>query len=259
MNFQTKIPIHTERYYQIDYESEVLLLGSCFAEEIGQKFEYFKFKSLINPFGILFNPLAIETLVTRAINEDYYRLEDIQNHEGIWSSFDAHSRLNATSENDLLLSLNKAVDDTKRFLENCSHIIITFVTSWVYRHVSTDTIVANCHKVPQKQFIKELLSIDAIQASFDNTITLVRSINPKASFIFTVSPVRHIKDGFVENTLSKAHLIAALHQVVDPRNLSHYFPAYEIVMDELRDYRFYNEDMLHPSSFTVAYIWSQFR
>ena len=128
----------------------------------------------------------------------------------------------------------------------------------VYRFLETDSVVANCHKIPQKKFLKELLSVKEIEASIENTYTLIRSVNPKSKLIQTVSPVRHLKDGFVENTRSKAHLIAAIHQLVNPRIGLHYFPSYEIMMDELRDYRFYTEDMLHPNSTATSIIWERF-
>jgi hypothetical protein len=140
-----------------------------------------------------------------------------------------------------------------------THIIITLGTAWVYRYIATDKIVANCHKIPQKQFQKELLSINDIVASLENIIALIRSLNPKVNFIFTVSPVRHLKDGFVENNRSKSHLLSAIHQIVEPRKQMFYFPSYEIMMDELRDYRYYNQDMIHPNNVALEYIWEKFK
>ncbi|TCK66898.1 GSCFA family protein [Winogradskyella wandonensis] len=261
MNLQTKIPLQPQRFNQIDYSSKVLLLGSCFSENIGEKFQYFKFQSLQNPFGILFQPLAIEKLITNTINQKEYTEQDIFFNNEQWHCFDAHSRLSNPSKEELLAQLNENMSQTHNFLKEASHIIITLGTSWVYRHIETDQIVANCHKVPQKKFLKELLSVDTITESLEASISLVKSINPNANFIFTVSPVRHIKDGFVENTLSKSHLITAIHQLLslraESRSLS-YFPSYEIVMDELRDYRFYKDDMLHPNQLAIDYIWEKF-
>ena len=203
--------------------------------------------------------MAIENLVTRAINKDYYSEEDINFHNEQWCCLDAHSKLNSASKEALLKALNAEIDETNKQLKEASHIIITLGTSWVYRHIVTDTIVANCHKLPQKQFLKELLSVDQIAESLEAIISLVKSVNSKGTFLFTVSPVRHIKDGFVENMQSKSHLIAAIHQVVEPRNQLHYFPSYEIMMDELRDYRFYNADMIHPNQVAIDYIWEKFK
>jgi hypothetical protein len=258
LNLQTKIPLQEQPNHQIDYNSNVLLLGSCFSENIGKKFNYFKFKSLVNPFGILFQPLAIENLVTRAINEDYYTENELGYNNEHYYCFDAHSKLNASHPEVLLSNLNSALDDTLTQIQAASHIIITLGTSWAYRFIETDAYVANCHKVPQKKFLKELLSVEEITTSLEGVISLIKSINPKVTFIFTVSPVRHIKDGFVENTLSKAHLISAIHEVIEPRHQLFYFPAYEIMMDELRDYRFYDVDMIHPSTTAIDYIWTRF-
>jgi len=259
LNLQTKIPLQPQKLNPLDYSSEVVLLGSCFSENIGHKFEYFKFQTTINPFGILFHPLAIEHLVTRAINLDYYSPDELIFHNEQWCCLDAHSKLNKTDRDDLMTTLNSQLDRTLEKLKSASHIIITLGTSWVYRYIASDKIVANCHKVPQKQFLKELLSIDAIVASLEAMVALIRSINPKVSFIVTVSPVRHLKDGVVENTRSKSNLITALHEVIDPKKQLYYFPSYELMMDELRDYRFYKTDMLHPNTLAIDYIWEKFK
>ncbi|PQJ79618.1 GSCFA domain-containing protein [Polaribacter porphyrae] len=258
MNLQTKIPLKRQLHNQIDYNSKILLLGSCFSENIGDKFNYFKFQSTQNPFGILFHPIAIEKLITNAINEKRYTEKDIISQNERWHSFDAHSSVSTTGKQELLQNLNSRIYSTKKQLVEVSHIIITLGTSWVYRHIKSDTIVTNCHKIPQKKFLKELLTVDEISESLASCVALIRTINKDVNFIFTVSPVRHLKDGFVENTQSKAHLIAAIHQVVEPRKKSYYFPSYEIVMDELRDYRFYNEDMVHPNKIAINYIWERF-
>ena len=259
MNLQTKIPLQPQKHNQIDYNSNVVLLGSCFSENIGSKFEYFKFQSVTNPFGILFHPLAIENLITRSINKDYYSEDELHFHNEQWFCLDAHSKLNNTSKQELLKNLNTQIDATHKSLVNASHVVITLGTSWVYRHSASDAVVANCHKLPQKQFLKELLSVEQITASLEAMIRFVKGINPTITFLFTVSPVRHIKDGFIENTQSKSHLLTAIHQVVEPIKQIHYFPSYEIMMDELRDYRFYKSDMLHPNEVAVNYIWEKFQ
>ena len=259
MNLQTIIPLRKQQHNQLDYNSKIMLFGSCFSENIGEKFKYYKFQTTINPFGILFHPLAIENLITKVINKDYYSEEDLHFQNEQWCCLDAHSKLNNASKEVLLDVLNTQIEEMHNDLLNASHIIITLGTSWVYRHIASDEIVANCHKIPQKQFLKGLLSVAQITESLEAIISLVKSVNPNITFLFTVSPVRHIKDGFVENTQSKSHLIAAIHQVVDPRNQLYYFPSYEIMMDELRDYRFYNADMLHPSEVAITYIWEKFK
>ena len=259
MKLQTQIPLKKQQHNQIDYNSKIMLFGSCFSENIGEKFKYFKFESSINPFGILFHPLAIENLITRAINKDYYSEKDLCFHNEQWSCLDAHSKLNKTSKVELLAILNSQIDETYKYLISATHVVITLGTSWVYRHIESDKIVANCQKLPQKQFLKELLTVEQITASLEAIVCLVKSINTNIAFLFTVSPVRHIKDGFVENTQSKAHLISSIHQIIEPRNQLYYFPSYEIMMDELRDYRFYNADMLHPNKVAIEYIWEKFK
>jgi hypothetical protein len=266
MNFTTKINI-SKNPNPIDYNSKIVSLGSCFAENMGDKFQYFKFQSSTNPFGIIFNPVSIEKIIDRVVNDILFTEEDIFFHNERWHCFEVHSDLSNSSKEELISDLNQILKETKKQLQEATHVIITYGTSWVYRHIEKDAIVANCHKVPQKQFVKELLSVKTIQESIENTIVLIQSINPKCNFIFTVSPVRHLKDGFVENQVSKAHLITAIHNLLsipirtENCNLQSaiYFPSYEIMMDELRDYRFYAEDMLHPSQIAIDYIWERFK
>ena len=264
MNLQTKIPLTKQSKNLIDYNSNVLLLGSCFVENIGEKLTYFKFQKLQNPFGILFQPKAIESLISNAINKKVYSEKDIFFHNEQWHSFDAHSRVSASYKDELLYELNTQIKITNQQINKSTHIIITLGTAWVYRFIESNQLVSNCHKIPQKQFKKELLSVEAIAESLQNTIDLIKSVNANATIIFTVSPVRHTKDGFIENTQSKAHLITAIHQIINYQlsigncQLA-YFPSYEIMMDELRDYRFYAEDMLHPNQTAINYIWEKFQ
>jgi hypothetical protein len=236
-------------------------LGSCFAENMAVKFDYFKFENICNPFGIIFNPVSIEKIIHKAVNQKLFTEKDLFFHNERWHCFDVHSDLSNPDKEDLISNLNAIIISTKQQLQEASHIIITYGTSWVYRNIATDMIVANCHKLPQASFSKEILSIETIKKSMQNTLDLIQKINPTVNFIFTVSPVRHLKDGFVENQLSKAHLIAAIHKVLQVPPLGAegaYFPSYEIMMDELRDYRFYAEDMLHPSQLAIDYIWERF-
>lgn len=257
MNLQTKILLKKQSKNLIDYNSNILLFGSCFSENIGKKLDYFKLQNTQNPLGILFHPKAIETLIVNTIKSKHYSEKDVFFHNEQWHCFDAHSKLSHTSKAKLILELNSKLKLTSEAIQNSTHIIITLGTAWVYRDTKTDNIVANCHKVPQKQFNKVLLSVEEITASLKNILSLIRSVNRNASVIFTVSPIRHIKDGFVENTQSKAHLITAIHQVINSQ--SFYFPSFEIMMDELRDYRFYNEDMIHPNQVAINYIWEKFK
>ncbi|QZK91183.1 GSCFA domain-containing protein [Flavobacterium sp. CHNK8] len=261
MQFRTEIPIPTSNY-PIDYNSKIMSIGSCFAVNMAEKLDLFKFQNSCNPFGILFHPLAIEKLLYFAVSEKKFTEEDVFFHNERWHCFDVHSDWSHANKDDLLHNLNEIVTATKRQIIESTHIIITYGTSWVYRNIESQAIVANCHKVPQKQFHKELLSVAAIQESITKTVGLIHSLNPESKLIFTVSPVRHIKDGFVENQRSKANIVSALHTVlqVPPSGAEGaYFPSYEIMMDELRDYRFYADDMLHPNTLAVDYIWQRFK
>lgn len=258
LQLQTKIII-PETNTPIDYSSQIMLLGSCFAENMGDKLLYYKFQTQVNPFGIIFNPFSIEKLIERVVLQRYFTKDDIFFFNERWHCYEVHSELSDTDAEVVLSKLNRILLDTQKQLQEATHIIITYGTSWVYRHIETNAIVANCHKVPQKQFSKELLSIDSIQKSIQNTVSLITTLNPKCNFIFTVSPVRHLKDGFVENQVSKAHLIAAIYSTTNTKQQTlNYFPSYEIMMDELRDYRFYADDMIHPSSTAIDYIWERF-
>ena len=258
MQLSTEIPLLKERNL-IDYDPKLVLLGSCFSDNIGEKLAYFKFNSLVNPFGILYHPIAIENLIFNSVNEKQFSDKDIFNHNEIWHSFEAHSVLSSSSKNELLASINSAVKHSYKQLQKASHVVITLGTAWVYRYIETDTIVANCHKIPQKKFSKELLTTNEITESLDACISLIKSIKKDVSIILTLSPIRHLKNGFVENKLSKAHLLTAIHDVTDSKDKIHYFPSYEIMMDELRDYRFYAEDMIHPNATAIQYIWERFR
>ena len=268
MKLQTQVPLQTA-HGQVDYLSQLFLLGSCFVENIGKKLDYYKFRSLQNPFGILFHPKAIENLLSKSIQVFNYTEEDVFYHNERWHCFDAHSDLSDVSKEELLRKLNDGLKDTRQQISISTHIVITLGTAWGYRKLESNAIVANCHKVPQKEFSKDLLSVENIVESLETIVDLIQSVNPTAQIIFTVSPVRHLKDGFVENQQSKAHLISAIGKVLSSRadlacrqagsREKHYFPSYEIMMDELRDYRFYKSDMVHPNELAVDYIWEKFK
>jgi hypothetical protein len=258
MEFRTKIPI-PKSINPIDYNSKIVSLGSCFAENMAEKLDYFKFQNACNPFGIIFNPVSIEKMIYRIVNQFFYTEKDIFFHNERWHCYEVHSDWSNPDKEVFLENLNTVLRTSLIQLFQASHIIITYGTSWVYRNLESNAVVANCHKVPQKEFSKEILSIVTIEKSMQNTLDFIQKINPGVNFIFTVSPVRHLKDGVVENQLSKAHLITAIHQMInDKPQTINYFPSYEIMMDELRDYRFYAEDMMHPNQVAINYIWERF-
>lgn len=257
MKFQTTIPIQKSNFL-IDYSSKLVSFGSCFAENMGNKFDYFKFSTITNPFGIIFNPISLEKIIFRSLHKKYFKEEDIFFHNEAWHCFEVHSELSNPDKVGLLTTLNQLIDTTNWHIEKATHCLITLGTSWVYKHIESVAIVANCHKVPQQQFVKELLSVADIEASLQRIVSEIQVVNPNCKFVFTISPVRHSKNGFVENNVSKSHLITALYQFLLNATSSIYFPSYEIMMDELRDYRFYSEDMLHPNQIAIDYIWMKF-
>lgn len=259
MKLQTKVHFEQTCKNLIDYQSRVFSMGSCFSVNIGNKLSYYKFDILQNPIGILFHPLAIQNFMERSLSKRLFTAEDIEQRNELYFSFEAHSEVNSLDKSLLIEQLNEAIIHGHHYLQKTSHILITLGTAWVYKHKSSNQIVANCHKVPQKEFTKELLSVETIKQSLTQIKNAVRTTNPQAEIIFTVSPVRHSKNGMVENNRSKSHLITAVHQVIDNEASLHYFPSYEIQMDELRDYRFYKNDMIHPSNLAIEYIWNVFK
>lgn len=258
MKFQTEVPLVPAKGKPISFNAQTVLLGSCFTEHISEKLDFYKFQTQTNPFGILFHPQAILTFLTHVyhnkIDENAIFYNDKQ-----WKSFDAHSRCNHHEKSIFLDQLHTQIQDCNSRFKTTSHFIITLGTAWNYRHLKTQKYVANCHKLPSAQFEKVLFSIDEITDILTKIKAIIHHFNSNAEVIFTVSPVRHLKDGFVENTQSKAHLISAIHQVVDTSVTTHYFPSYEIMMDELRDYRFYTPDMIHPSAQAIEVIWDKFK
>ncbi len=259
MKLQTTLTI-PKLHDPITYDSKIVSVGSCFAVHMAEKFKRFQFISSVNPFGILFHPLAIEKLFQFLIDEKHFTEEDVFIYDEIWSSYDAHSDLDALSQEEIVSNLNKKLNGFRKDITEATHLILTLGTAWVYRNNESQQVVANCHKVPQKHFAKEIVSVEQIVVNLNKISAILQQINPQITVLFTISPVRHIKDGFVENQRSKAHLIAALHQFLEenPSDKKYYFPSYELMMDELRDYRFYSADMLHPNELSVEYIWNAF-
>ena len=241
----------------LDYDSKIVLIGSCFAENLTGKLDYYKFQNSSNPFGILFHPQAITNFFEAVEEKRVFTKEDLVYNQERWHSFLAHSALSDPEPEKVVDNLNKAVLATYEYFKSATHIFITLGTAWGYHHKKTGKIVANCHKLPQNRFEKELGGVSEITGSLQKILNIIDRFTD-ASVIFTVSPVRHLKDGFVENQRSKAHLIAAVHEVVAAPDKVTYFPSYEIMMDELRDYRFYDRDMLHPSIIAIDYIWERF-
>lgn len=258
MQFRTEVKIQ-KAPFSIQHHHKVLSIGSCFAEEIGQQLHQAKFTVETNPFGNLFHPYAIENAVGRVHSRIHYIANEIFEYNHLFFSWDHHSSFSNPSKVDCLTHINQTIDKFNVFARNADFFIITLATSWVYKIKSNGLIVANCHKFPQREFQKLILTTQEIYESLLRTVKLILDIAPNAKIIFTVSPVRHIKDGIVENNVSKSRLINAVYQLVLQYNELHYFPSYEIMMDDLRDYRFYKEDMIHPNQLAVDYIWQKFQ
>ncbi|MCP9198617.1 GSCFA domain-containing protein [Gramella sp. GC03-9] len=257
MDFRTKTPIE-EGMPKIDHKKGVFLIGSCFVENIGAKMDWFKFKSLQNPTGIIFHPSPIRKFFQRLSNHEAYTEKDVFEFNEGWQSLEAHSVMRRETREACLHALNNSLDESRKFLADASHVIISLGTAWGYTFEAKPDIVANCHKVPQKMFQKELSSVDEIVNDLEVISHSIAQLSDKPKLILTISPVRHLKDGLVQNQRSKAHLITAVHRFVENAENAAYFPSYEILMDELRDYRFYADDMLHPSSLAIEYIWKLF-
>ncbi len=239
-------------------EQSVLLLGSCFSENMGQKFEAHKFTALTNPFGTIYNPLSIFRNLRLSLEQGDQSNHRITEHAGVFYSWDTHSAISSLNATELASNLDRVYANTGSFFESADWLIITPGTAWVYALEDSAEIVANCHKHPQHTFRKRLLTTEEIMEAFQATHALLQAANPNVQILFTVSPVRHIRDGLVENNQSKSILLTAVHEIIGQNPNCHYFPAYEIMIDELRDYRFYAEDMIHPSQQAIDYIWGKF-
>jgi hypothetical protein len=257
MQFRTTFQI-PESEFKINHQQNILTIGSCFSDEMGNRLVDLKFNGLINPFGVIFNSYSIYNLIVRSLNKEYFTITDVHQNGEQFFCFDVHSSFNSLAKEDILNHLNQTIDLVHNQLLSCDVLILTLGTSWVYQNKQTNQIVANCHKVEAKQFDKILLSTEENFKSLDLIISELIKLRPQIKIITTVSPVRHIKDGMVENNVSKARLIDALYQLNYKYEEVDYFPSYELIMDDLRDYRFFKSDLIHPSEQAVEYIWEKF-
>lgn len=244
---------------KINHQSAIYAIGSCFSTVIGDKLAERKFSVVNNPFGTLFNPVSIARVMEDSLLEMPVDKQLILSREGLFLYYGMHSDVVAYSQDSLERLILKKQQQTRQVLEQASHVIITFGTAWVYEFIAKEEIVANCHKQPAHLFEKRLLHPDEIQKAFAGFLNLLVEINPTIQVILTVSPVRHTKDGIPQNQLSKSVLRIAANDLEETYDFVHYFPSYEIMMDELRDYRFYKEDMIHPNEIAENYIWGRFK
>jgi len=255
--FRTPVNVTASRH-KIHLQSPVLSIGSCFAQMIGQRLISNKFDAQANPFGTLFNPASIFRLLQEAVEQHLPPAESYLKRDDFYYNYLFHSDFTAPEQAGLEQQIQQALQATRDFLERADWLIVTLGTAYTYQRKSNEEIVANCHKMPADLFCKTLLSPQEIRMRFEQLLQSLRTINGKLRFIFTVSPVRHIRDTLTQNTVSKASLRLAIEQILEhhPEH-THYFPSYEIMMDDLRDYRFYEADMIHPTQVAEDYIWDK--
>ena len=255
--FQTKIDIRVSEI-RISYEDYIMTLGSCFAENVGNKMKDVYFETDINPFGVLYNPVSICNSIELLLGKKGFTNEDIFEYNSFWQSFSHSSLFTDISAGECLKKINSSMIASVEFLKNTHILLITFGTAWVFEEKKSGRVVSNCHKLPAGDFVRRRLTVEEIVTYYNELIIKLQSVYPRINIIFSVSPIRHWKDGAHENNISKSILIMAIDELQKQHSKVQYFPAYEIQMDELRDYRFYAPDMLHPSEVAVDYIWSRF-
>jgi len=256
-NFRTQVKI-PESGDKFSYNSKAIMLGSCFTENIGEQLTKYKFDANVNPFGVIYNPISVGNSLKILMDNKEFTEENLNFANELWFSFFHHGRFSHADVHECLRSINTEIQKSSLDLANSDVLFITFGTSWVYELKDTGTIVSNCHKLPARDFNRYRLNVDEIVNHYKELIISLSVFNPNLKIVFTVSPIRHWKDGAHGNQLSKATLLLAVEQLAELFSHVSYFPSYEIVMDELRDYRFYGEDMLHMNTTSVNYIWSKF-
>lgn len=257
MKFRTEIPIIKSKK-QLGYADGVVFIGSCFSVNIHKKMDELKFNSLSNPFGIVYNPLSVSTQLTRIVENELYSESDVQFHNERWFSFDHHSDFSFTNKNECLSAINQSLNTAHEHLKSAKFLFLTLGTSWVYHRNENNEIVSNCHKISAKEFTKFMASTDDMVTQLLFAITEIKKLNPEIQMVFSISPVRHLADGFFENQVSKGRLFDAIYQIQQKDKTIRYFASYELVLDDLRDYRFYNSDLIHPSKEAIDYIWEKF-
>lgn len=259
MEFRTTVKTGENRGW-LHHSDNVVLLGSCFSDNIGAKMHGALINATINPMGTLYNPMSIARGVQRLINNEPVAGKDLFMQGGVWNSYDFHSRHSMPDKQVTLDRMNSRIEQGHQALQQARLLTITLGTAIVYRLKATGEVVANCHKVPQHEFERKMAPVSEMVRTLDEMLTALHTFNPDLNIILTVSPIRHIADGLDVNSLSKASLRVAIQEVMARhRDYCDYFPSYEIMLDDLRDYRFYSNDMVHPSDVAVEYIWQAFQ
>lgn len=257
MLFKTEIEIPPYDF-KISHRDKILMTGSCFAENIAEKMLSAGFNICVNPFGIVYNPASVSKSIQTIILCKKYSTSELIEYNGLWHSFDHHGKFSGSNPEKCVDTINKEVESAHTYLKKASVLVVTFGTAFIYSLKSIGSVVSNCHKLPEKTFDRRRLAVSEIVEEWKSLVNFLKQFNPELKILFTVSPIRHWKDGAHENQLSKSVLLLAIDELIKQFSDCYYFPSYEIVMDELRDYRFYAGDMLHPSGLTVEYIWERF-
>ncbi len=255
--FRTKIEIPGSKF-QISHSTKSLLIGSCFADNIGSNLKKYKFPVEHNPFGVLYNPVSIKNNLEILISKKQMAESDLYYYNDQWISFNHYSAFSNQDKKECIRKINDWIKKASEFLSESSYLFITFGTAWVYEFRKTGKIVANCHKIKASEFKRYLLDLGDIVDGYTDFYKKLKEFNPGIKIIFTVSPIRHWKDGAEMNQVSKSILLLAIYELRKKIPELEYYPSYEILMDELRDYRFYASDMLHLSETAIDYIWNKF-
>ncbi|MBS1772502.1 MAG: GSCFA domain-containing protein [Bacteroidetes bacterium] len=242
----------------IHHTDKIMLIGSCFTENMSERLMSSKFSVLSNPHGILFNPLSVADSLESYINNKEYRKDDLFHLNELWNSWDHHTRFSHTDADMALHGINQSQGAAAGFIREADWVIITLGSAFQYYLVESGKPVANNHRAPAQWFEKRLLEINTIKATLTHTLQKLVDVNPDIQILFTISPVRHIRDGVVDNNRSKARLIEAVHNLCNDFEQANYFPAYELIIDILRDYRYYDIDFVHPNYLATSFVWEQF-
>ena len=254
------LPFKIDEYSNpIEHSDKIYLAGSCFAENIFSKLDYFKFNARLNAHGIMYNPISIARSLKRICRKELYTKEELIQHDGLFHSFDHHSSFSGANQHSVLENINSELLSSHNYFKELDLCILSLGSAIAWRHLEKDLLVANNHKIPLKHFEEVKFSALEMTTVLSEAMKLLRALNPNIRFILTLSPVRHIRYGLIKNNRSKARLMEAIEALCFSEKDVFYFPAYELVMDVLRDYRFYKEDLVHPNQLAINFVWQKFR
>lgn len=253
----TRVPVPPSGF-RLKYHDHIMMMGSCFSAHIHEKLSRYKYLVLGNPFGILYNPVSIAVAFERMARLDYYRADELVLSNGLWHSMDHHGSFSGRDPKAVLSMINHFLHQGHEHLRKSTFVGISLGTAKVYTYHETGAVVGNCHKIPAQSFAYTTLSAEDCTTAIGRICQAIQSLSPAAQLLWTVSPVRHLRDGLIENQISKATLLLSLSSWIRSHPDSHYFPAYEILLDELRDYRYYDRDLTHPSPLAIDIIWERF-